>query len=321
MPTTRTRTVKPSGGDYTSLAGWYAGEQADLVTLDEIRQAECYSMSDTTLANLIGSTTDATRYLRVYTPTSERHAGQWDATKYRLEGSARAYGFITQDKFVRIEGVQVKYTLSSGGGDGIFISNVSGDTRVSSCILWCVLSGTADAVFGIRPTGSTTTARIWNNVINDVVNGANATNWGVYAHEGTTYLSNNTVQNCRDGVVSASTCYAKNNLAQGCTTTGFKVVASGTFHASSTNNASDFSDAPGSNPQTGTATFVDAANDNFHLAGSDTVAKNNGADLSADANLAFSDDIDGQTRSGSWDIGADEYLAVSTGLVFNRMIG
>ncbi|MCK5081627.1 MAG: hypothetical protein KAR31_01850, partial [Candidatus Omnitrophica bacterium] len=55
--------------------------------------------------------------------------------------------------------------------------------------------------------------------------------------------------------------------------------------------------------------FVDEANDDFHLASNDTGAKDLGTDLTSDANLAFSDDIDGDTRPvapGTWDIGADE---------------
>ena len=55
-------------------------------------------------------------------------------------------------------------------------------------------------------------------------------------------------------------------------------------------------------------TYKDAANDDFHLAESDTVCRGNGTDLSSDSNYAFDDDIDGETRS-AWDIGFDEYSA------------
>ncbi len=54
--------------------------------------------------------------------------------------------------------------------------------------------------------------------------------------------------------------------------------------------------------------FVDETNNDFHLANTDTNARNQGTDLSADANLALADDIDGDTRPyrNVWDIGADE---------------
>jgi len=48
-------------------------------------------------------------------------------------------------------------------------------------------------------------------------------------------------------------------------------------------------------------------NDNFHLK-SDSIFKDVGTDLSLDANLPFTDDINSETRSGTWDIGADEYV-------------
>jgi hypothetical protein len=51
--------------------------------------------------------------------------------------------------------------------------------------------------------------------------------------------------------------------------------------------------------------FTDATNTDFHIATGSTL-KDQGTDLSGDADYAFSDDIDGQTRTGTWDVGADE---------------
>ncbi|MCK4946368.1 MAG: hypothetical protein KAS59_08915, partial [Alphaproteobacteria bacterium] len=61
----------------------------------------------------------------------------------------------------------------------------------------------------------------------------------------------------------------------------------------------------------GSVSFGDEVEDAFFLSLSDTLAKDSGADLSADPNLAFSDDIDGSTRPASWDIGADEFTSVT----------
>jgi hypothetical protein len=51
-----------------------------------------------------------------------------------------------------------------------------------------------------------------------------------------------------------------------------------------------------------------AGSEDLHLTGTDTGARNRGEDLSVDANLAFSNDIDGDPRPlySVWDIGADE---------------
>jgi hypothetical protein len=51
-------------------------------------------------------------------------------------------------------------------------------------------------------------------------------------------------------------------------------------------------------------TSVTAGSENLHI-GASSALKNVGTDRSA----AFTTDIDGQTRSGTWDIGADEYVA------------
>ena len=90
--------------------------------------------------------------------------------------------------------------------------------------------------------------------------------------------------------------------------------AVGTFDASSTNNLSGptQTDAPGSNPRNATTvTFVNAAGDDFHLAATDTGARGQGADLSADAGLSFAVDVDGGPRRAPWEIGADEVEAVT----------
>lgn len=56
-----------------------------------------------------------------------------------------------------------------------------------------------------------------------------------------------------------------------------------------------------------TFTFVGAPD--YHLAAGDTGAKDLGKDLGVVGLYAHSDDIDGDTRSGTWDIGFDEYIA------------
>ena len=100
---------------------------------------------------------------------------------------------------------------------------------------------------------------------------------------------------------------AKNNLVQPLPgRTGFE----GFFHAASDYNASsDFTTTGGVNDRIGLAfDFVDPSNGDFHLSPTDTAAQDVGADLSADIDLPFSDDVDAQTRVGSWDVGSDEVM-------------
>jgi hypothetical protein len=84
---------------------------------------------------------------------------------------------------------------------------------------------------------------------------------------------------------------------------------SGSWKTTSTNNLSKDATAPALNTyyrnKTLTFTNVTAGSEDFHLISTDTDAIDNGADLSG----TFTTDIDGTTRSGTWDIGADEYVS------------
>ena len=107
---------------------------------------------------------------------------------------------------------------------------------------------------------------------------------------------------------ASGTMTAKNNVAQG-NTTDF----SGTC-TSCEDNVSEDGTAPGTGSSTSTTvTFSDEANDNFLLSTSDTGAKDQGTDYSADANLPFSVDILNTTRpvNSVWDRGAHEETTVS----------
>ncbi len=81
-------TIKEDGtGDYTSLSAWEAGENRDLVALDEIAVAQIdgtWTNPDTTAVTIDGWVTDATRYIKIYTTATARHDGKWNTGKYRL---------------------------------------------------------------------------------------------------------------------------------------------------------------------------------------------------------------------------------------------
>ena len=217
--------------------------------------------------------------------------------------------------YVRIIGLQIGLTvvdLSNKNAIYFGYTGTPAEYVVSHSIIKGNLSGTATGCYGIAGTYQTSgsrVAKIYNNIVYDWVNGTNS-NTGIRLSLGDGwdfYVSNNTVYGCYTGYLLSSQALVKNCLAQNCNN-GF----GGTPDPSSDYNCSDISgDAPGANSVIGTVTFVDTANDDYHLDPSDTVAKDAGTDLSSDPNLAFTDDIDGETRSGTWDIGADEYVALA----------
>ena len=88
MATIVTKTIKPSGGDYTSLNAAFSGEAKNIVSLDQSYVFECYTMTDTVaLAGTFSWTTDATHTITIRTPLAERHKGK-RATGYLLESSS-----------------------------------------------------------------------------------------------------------------------------------------------------------------------------------------------------------------------------------------
>ncbi|KPJ58601.1 MAG: hypothetical protein AMJ46_13950, partial [Latescibacteria bacterium DG_63] len=331
---------------YTSLFKWEAQDEndtlddsvedfdtsMDLVNDGTLMMVACYGDGEDTDSVYIDSwTTGPDNYIKIYTPvslsevgTSQRHNGTWDTSAYRISQDGSYFAPIgVRERYVRIDGLQIESNVEVGGeSNGIQVSDGNSDAAVEIHISNCIIRMTTDppptsAAFGIGALSlfgdvtldnSLYVAKIWNNIIYGyTVSGGGGVS--LYAQNyGTVYAYNNTCVG-----VSGTTergiarwdnvdFYAKNNISIDSTDPYL-----GTFHADSTSNVSDTGDAPGSNPQNGEPAFDNKTANNYHLASNDTVALGKGADLSADSNLPFSDDIDGGPRSGMWDIGADEF--------------
>jgi hypothetical protein len=308
---------------------WTDGK--DLVASDEQWNIACYDdAEDTTLGVVVsGWTTDADNYLKIYTPNSlqevgisQRHSGVWNDNKYKLvvsdefpEGPPLTINTASDTDSVNVwlDGLQIM-NASVSGSNGLTAHNVSGETKVSNCLIKNDPAGSSTYGLEIDNLTHDGTYKLWNNIIYGFFDG------GIWLRETTgsgnsLYAYNNTVVgigsgNCFKSSITDGSFTAKNNIAQGCTD-GY----SGTFDSSSKNNLSDLdADAPGTNGVNSTTlTFSDASGENYHLDSSDTDAIGEGVDLSSDTYLPFSTDIDNETRSGNWDIGADERGANPTG--------
>jgi len=299
------KTVKSSGGDYSSLSGWEAGQQK-VISAGDTEQAECYSFSDTTQLVIDGWTTAVDAYIRIYTPGTERHDGKWNTSKYRLETTAS--NSILED-YTRIEGLQVSINASATfryAVNFVGAANNADGNLIDGCIVKNLSAQTDQE--GIRIIG----ASVQNTVRNCLVYDFNTTgSVGISASmaSNTSRMDNCTVYNCTLGYDTGYLdTIIRNCLADSCTD-GFAGVSN--FETGSSNNASSLaSDAPGTSSRNSqTFTFVDATNRDLHLTSSDAGARDYGIDLSA----TFTTDIDGVTRSGTWDIGADEYVAAAGG--------
>ncbi len=308
---TRVRTVKSSGGDYTSLSSAEAGEQGDLPALDDQVDLACYDFTDTGgKVDISGWITSATCYLRIYAVTG--HAGVWDSSKYNLSVSTGfAEALVIQEDYVRIEGLQLDTTHATQANNTVGIINTSTaantDIRVERCIIR--RTGRQAGHRCVYHTSGKLTLR--NSVIYGNLDGA-----GVYAIGGTHIEQNTTVVACSgigiENAFSASTVTLDNVYSGGHTGAAYDGTMTRTTCAHS--SATSFSGSTASIAySTANFTNVTAGSENLHLvSGASSTLLTGGTDLSG----TFTTDIDGQTRS-DWSIGADEYIASAAGKPWN----
>ncbi len=328
MPTVTTVTVESSGGDYTSLNAAEAGEQTNLISADVQLNIECYASAapDTTAVVFDGWSTDATRFIRVIAPVGERHAGALDTNKYHLKPSFstnNASIIRVQEEFLRFEYIQ-GIGLNSGSFNQTEMFRINGPSpstggsiRIDQCIVTHDIVGSANnthmngVMVNFLDVDIECTIR--NCLFYDLQVGSVA-GTGV-EHLGTApklHISNCTFHNCDQGITSdtSGNIVAKNCLFSASLTQDI----SGTFAVGTNYNSTDASSigytvTGGGNSNDRvlqTITFVDEDGGDFHIDPNDTSAKNQGIDLTSDADFPFTLDIDGETRSGTWDIGIDE---------------
>ncbi|MDZ7611400.1 MAG: LamG-like jellyroll fold domain-containing protein [Candidatus Moranbacteria bacterium] len=306
-----------AGTDYTSLNAWETGEERDLTASGEIAVATCRSTAgsaDTTAVAIDGWTTDSDNYIKVWTDPSEdyRHDGKWDESAYRLNVGGSDTPLSISVAYTQVKGIQVKHSgFDSNAGiywnaehillDKLVVVYVAGNSITES-------AGEALEQNGVSANGALVVNSIFigestggygpPNTAIEVKMHTNAA--GLTFYNCTAYGWQRAFYGARPGVL------CKNCIGYGSTVEDFNDDIN---DASCSHNLSSDDTAPGPNSITNAkVNFVDEINGDFHLAANDANAKNAGTDLSSDANLAFSDDIDGESRpkEEAWDIGADE---------------
>lgn len=315
MSTLVIKTVKSSGGDYSSLVAWEAGQQSDFVSGDTIQQADCYGFLDSGAVTIAGSTVDSTHYMRIVAASGAEAQIPWNtSTAYRLRGTFCP--LTINQSYTRVERIQLETNIDDTNLTGVQIDRAAVDVLVRGCHIRSAqlgpytFGGTSHGIDG--GTDALGNRFLINNFIdwgNGFASGAsNVVGIQTTSHDvGNTFVYNCTIiggsaTGAKGIHDSYSKIICKNVLAKGHLGGDFSSINSG----NATNCASGDSSAVGTGARTSqTFTFVYAAGGDYHLALSDAGAKGFGVDLSADATYPFSTDFDDGARSGTWDIGAD----------------
>ena len=312
--TNRTVTVKPSGGDYTSLAAAVAGESKNLVSLDRQLTIECYAMADTAAVvfDRTAWTTDATRYILVTVPVGQRHNGSWSTSAYRMVMTNNAAIQVHHGVFLIVEWVQLHV---SAGDNRVFYhggaTNSASNITIRNSILRTNSAMTSNGVVHGSFTGNASTnIYVYNNLIYGST-GSNA--YGVQIDvPGTVRIWNNTIVGMFGGLNlnNNGQFLAQNNLIDVTTTAarGYTNYMSGSGYNSTTRSSMDYTVTGGATGDrvSQTFTFVNSGAGDYHLAEGDGGAKDFGLSNPSGSGV-FVNDIDGESRNGAWDIGADEY--------------
>jgi len=303
------------GRAYSSLNEWEAAEQRDLTTGPDTMKVFCDGVTaDVANFKIDGWTTGQDAYIHILTTQDNRHNGIFDTTKYRLTvtqsgGDDKRGALQVIESHVRIEGLQITTDNSNTNIIDCIEFDAGGSAGgVRWFASYCIFK--SDNPSNGHHKGisiedvSNGRAFIFNNIIYDL---PGPFGFGIRAGDAgmTSFMYNNTIINSDTGIsVANGTMTVKNNIIQDCGSACYI----GTFDVASTSNLTDDSTGPQSGPEFfDSLAFADSASDDFHLAVADTSKTSGGIDLSADVDIAFSDDIDLDTRS-VWYVGADEFL-------------
>lgn len=281
--------------------------------------ADAIETANVTVNGFTMGASDGPNYVRFFTPylqsevgISQRHAGFWDDTKFKIAtapNAARAIRYLIYK--MRIEGIQFDWDTNTTADRAViqadFITTGT-DLRISNCIFRDSGGSAGQHAMNLdsRTVNPNQIFHIYNNVIYGfdragIVIGEGAGGTG----EGQYYIYNNTFDDMDKAVEIVSkdtgTHIVRNNIAQNIVTAGFD----GVFDAPSDYNISNLGDGPGANSiNSSTVQFVSAGN--YLLSASDTVATNTGEDLRQDTNIPFDFSITGELRGDLWSIGADQ---------------
>lgn len=260
--------------------------------------------------NCVGTTKD--NFIKIKGEKSP--SGVWDSTLPRITGNSSSVSLRIDTPAAIIEDMQISSTYS-GTSDHMTVRWLSGTYLVlERCLLRNSTGKTAaggttnNGVYTRDNTVTGKTLRMVNCIVHGLYNRAIR----VRGHDNDNML----FYNCTFVVGSDATYTGEMYLnatviyrMKNCISVGPGWYnPGGSDNVTSQNNTNSGGTAPPGGATTGTPTFVDSANGNYLLASTDTVAREKGTDLSADAAWPVDRDIRNYVRPAAtyYDIGAAE---------------
>lgn len=328
--------INGGGNDYATLIAWEADKNGD-ITAGNAEAAELYgSLTDSAniLCQLSGWTSDADSYIALRAPVANRRSasdplrfGQGvSLTSDKATGGRNVIFVDAGAEFTRLEGLELATDASSGASPVLNIhlgaSVTVGDIRVSDCVVTHLDSTHSGILITETDENTAHVIKLWGCVIYTCVDGIVTGNSN---SDHIVYIYNCTINGCSDDGIDHNygtmDCY--NTISYNNTSNDFEGTIGGDY------NMSEDATAPGANSHdSGTGgndpkfTNTGAGTEDFHIA-SDSDAVGEGTDDPGTG--LYSTDIDRQNRTSTWDMGADEYVAVGgnapTGVFYGPLIG
>lgn len=302
--------INKAGQDYDTLTLWEDAVNGNLVLETRQETAECYSddgVLNEKSISIDGSITNATYYMKISVASEDRHDGT-AGTGFVIDPSVPGSVINLIDPYSVVEWVEVTDWGGAGWSSiGINIYNDGDYSTVRNCLVHEQVTGNNNYSIKINLA---TLSYVYNNIVYET----NNQGVGIGARGSASnlcYIFNNTVYGMNQGIKDYyDNPEIINNIAYNNTT---DFTFAGPVSADSNYNFSKDDTAPGANSIHGdtdgkSIDFISTVggSEDFHLSStSDAIGAGIDDPLSKGK---YTDDIDGDTRTTVWDMGADEYV-------------
>ena len=304
-----------SGGTcaYVSLNAWEAATQQDLTDGGgDTARVVCSSddagsthAADGAVCEINGWTSSATCNIQIESASS--HGGKWNDAIYR-RSIANNHALIIYEDYVNVIGLQISKSSSNSGVQALIIITLQGAANKIN-ISKCILRQAGNATYsepGIYVSDIDSLVDISNCIIYGLGANVSGDNSCISVSAGTVNVYNTTMVSGYEGLkraggtVVAKNCYAGNTAA-----TDYIGTMTLTTCASEDATGSVGLQSIAYSTSTGAKfTNITGGSEDFHIQSGSSLI-----DVGTDLSGTFTDDIDGVARTGTWDIGADEYVA------------